>query len=84
MTIDWANDNIQINAPHLQHMLRSLREQMVAVKSITFQHIYRELNYEADKLSKMALALPLGLMEVKEIVNNQTVNHFLLPKKPTM
>ena len=26
LTTDWANGNIQINSPHLQHQLRALRE----------------------------------------------------------
>ena len=57
--------------------MKILREQTAAFESITFHHIYRELNSEADKLSKMALALPPSLMEVKEIVNNQTVNQYV-------
>ena len=77
MTIDWANGQLQINAPHLQHLLRAIRDQMVNFESISFQHIYRELNVEADKLSKVALTLPPGLMEVKEFVNNQLVNQYV-------
>ena len=77
MTIYWENKKIHINSPHLQHLLKTLSEQMAAFESITFHHIYKELNSEVDKLSKMALALPPGLMEVKEIVNSQTMNHFL-------
>ena len=74
MTIDWANGHLQINAPHLQHLLRAIRDQMSNFESISFQHVYRELNVEADKLSKLALMLPPGLMEVKEYVDNQLVN----------
>ena len=77
MTIYWENKKIHINSPHLQHLLKTLREQMVSFESITFHHIYKELNSKADKVSKIALALRLGLMEAKEIVNSQTVNHFL-------
>ena len=77
MTIDWANGKLQINAPHLQHLLKTITEQLVAFETISFKHIYRELNYEADNLSKMTLSLPLGLMEVKEIINNQIVNQYV-------
>ena len=71
MTIDWENRKIHFNAPRLQHLLKIIREQMEVFESIFFQHIYKELNFEVDKLSKMALALSPGLMEVKEIVNNK-------------
>ena len=77
MTIDWANGKIPINAPHLQHLLKTLREHMAIFESINFHHIYRELNSDADNLFKMALALPPGIMEVKEIVKNQTVNQYV-------
>ena len=77
MTIYWANGKIQINTPHLQHLLKAIREQMVAFETISFNYIYRELNSEADKLSKMALALPSGLMEVKEISNERIENQYV-------
>ena len=77
MTIYWENGKIQINAPHIQHLLKMIREKMVAFETISFKHIYRELNSEVDKLSKIALALPPGIMEVKEINNNQIVNQYV-------
>ena len=58
-------------------MLRTLRDQMEAFELVSFQHIYREVNNEADKLSKLALALPPGLMEVTHFVNNQEVNKYV-------
>ena len=36
-----------------------------------------ELNVEVDKLSKEALLLPLGLMEVKEYAENLLVNQYV-------
>ena len=77
LTIDWANGSIQINAPRLHHLLRALRKQMAAFESITFQHIYIEVNTEADKLSKLALSLPPVLMEVTNFVNNQEVKTYV-------
>ena len=50
---------------------------MVNFESISFQHIYRELNVEADKMSKEALLLPPGLMEVKEFADNNLVNRYV-------
>ena len=77
MTIDWANERIEINAPHIQHLLRIVREQILSFESIIFHRIYIELNSEADKLSKLSLALPPGIMEVKELVNDQLVNQYV-------
>ena len=48
MTIDWANVKIQINAPHIQHLLKTIREQKVAFETISFKHIYRELNPKVE------------------------------------
>ena len=71
LTIDWENGNIHLNAPHLQHLLRSLREWMATIESIT------QVNTEADKFSKLALAVPPGLMEVTHFVDNQEVNMYV-------
>ena len=77
LTIDWENGQLQINALHLQHLLRAIRSQMENFESISFQHIYRELNEEADKLSKEALLLPPGLMMIKDYENNLLVNQYV-------
>ena len=77
MVIDWANGKLQIKAPHLQHLLRVIKEQKTAFETISFTHIYWELNTEVDKLSKVALALHPGLMEVREIKDEQNKNHLV-------
>ena len=77
MVIDWENRKMQIKAPHLQHLLRVIKVQKASFETISFTHIYRELNIEADKLSKVALALHPGLMEVREIKDEQIENHLV-------
>ena len=77
MIINWANGQLQINSPHLQPLLKEIRDQISNFVSISFQHVYRELNVEADTLSKLALTLPLGLMEVKDHVDDQLVNQYV-------
>ena len=74
MVIEWATGRIQINAPapHLQHLLKTIKEQIGSFEMIFFKHIYREQNIEADKQSILALALPPGLTEVEEKSNDQT------------
>ena len=68
---------MHIKAPHLQHLLRVIKEQKAAFETISFKHIYSELNTEADKLSKVALALHPGLMEVREIKYEHIKNHLV-------
>ena len=41
-------------------------------RRISFAHIYRELNEEAEFLSKQALAYQPGLMEIEEVVEGIT------------
>ena len=77
MTIDWENGKIKINAPHLQQLLKATGEKISSFETMNFNHIYRELNSEAYKLSKMALSLPPGLMEMKEISNENIENHYV-------
>ena len=77
MTIDWENGQLQINAPHLQHLLRAIRSQLENFNSTSFQHIYRELNEEADMLSKESLLLPTRLMMIKDYENNLLVNQYV-------
>ena len=77
LTIDWANGQLQIHAPHLQHMLRAIRIQKENFESISFQHIYRELNVEVEKLSIEALLLPPGIMEINDYENNLLVNQYV-------
>ena len=77
MTIYWENGKMQINIPHIQHLLRQIRDQIQNFDTISFQHIYKEINVEADKLSKEALLLPPGIMEVKEYAENLLVNQYV-------
>ena len=77
LTIDWANGKLQINAPHLQHLLRAIKSQVERFDSLSFQHIYRELNEYADKLSKAALSLPPGIMLIKDYENNLLINQYI-------
>ena len=36
MTIDWANGQLQINAPHLQHLLKAIRDQISTLNQFPF------------------------------------------------
>ena len=77
LTIDWANGKLQINAPHLHHLLRAIKSQVESFDSLSFQHIYRELNQDADKLPKYALLLSQGIMLIKYYKNNLLINQYI-------
>ena len=69
MVIDWENGRKNIRAPHIQHLLADIQSLKIQFVRIAFAHIYRELNEEADTLSKQALAFQPGMMEIEEITN---------------
>ena len=54
MVVEWAMGRIQINAPQIQHLLRTIKEKIGSFETISFKHIYMELNMKANKLSKLA------------------------------
>ena len=67
MVVDWVNKKIQINAPHLQQLLRAIRRILDIFSGLRITHVYRELNMEADNLSKFAMLLAPGHLETEEV-----------------
>ena len=67
MVVDWVNRKIQINGPHLQQLLNAIRRLLELFTGFRISHVYRELNMEADGLSKLALLLDLGKLKTEEI-----------------
>ena len=55
MVVDWVSRKIQINAPHLQQLLNAISRPLEQFTSFNIAHVYRELNSEADILSKQAI-----------------------------
>ena len=51
---------------------------MTSFESVYFTHIYREINGEADLLSKLALDLQPRVIEVEEFKNGQVLKYFTL------
>ena len=77
MVIDWVNGKKKIKAPHLQYLLKEIQALKPSFELVSFSHIYRELNSEAYTLSKLALAIQLGIIEVEEHANGQDNNLFI-------
>ena len=63
MVVDWVNMKIQINAPHLQQLMKAIERLLEFFIGFRIAHIYRELNMEVDDLSKLALLLDPGNQE---------------------
>ena len=67
IVVDWVNRKIQINAPHLQQLLNTIRRLLEFFTSFRIYNIYRELNMEFDGLSNLALLLDPGKLDTEEI-----------------
>ena len=77
MVIDWVNGKRKIRAPHLQYLLKEIQALKPSFELVSFSHIYRELNSEADTLLKLALAIQPRIIEVEEHTNGQVTNIFI-------
>ena len=75
MVVEWENGRNNIKAPHLQDLLAEVWNLKAQFGRITFAHIYRELNKEADTLLKQALAFQPGMMEIEEASNGLKTVH---------
>ena len=76
VVIDWANEKSTIRAPHLEHLLAEIQTLKLIFRQISFHHVYRELNMEADALSKQELAYQPSLMETKEVLDGISAFHY--------
>jgi hypothetical protein len=53
--IDWLNDRGQLQASTIEGWKIRTKDLIKKFQAISFHHIYREFNKEADQLSKQAL-----------------------------
>jgi hypothetical protein len=58
--IDWLNGQADLQVAALECWKERTQEATRHIKNLSFSHIYREDNSEADTLSKKALSMPLG------------------------
>ena len=58
--VDWFKGIIHLDAILLTFWMDRILQMRDQFLEISIQHIYREVNYEADLLSKQALAGPVG------------------------
>jgi hypothetical protein len=79
----WKEQAGKFNSSSIIDKTSKVRNMLV---SISFQHVFRELNEKADKLSKEALLLQEGLLVTAETAGGGTLpdfDFFFLPRKET-
>jgi ribonuclease HI len=58
--IDWLNGQADFHVVALERWKERTQEATLSIRNLSFSHIYREENSEADTLSKKALHMPSG------------------------
>ena len=76
IVIDWENEQTNIRAPQLEHLLIEIQSLKSSIRRIYFGHVYCELNVEADSLSKQALAYQRALLEIEEVEEGMSAFHY--------
>jgi ribonuclease HI len=66
IVIKWMSEEVELRKILLQPFFRDTKHLQSTFIHITFDHIYRENNKEADRLSKDGLYLHEGIWEIKE------------------
>lgn len=62
VTIKWALQEFRITVIDLNYWCQRARQEISRMSQISFEHIYREHNKQADMLSKEAFAGPVGIL----------------------
>ena len=71
MVIDWAKGKSKLNVTNLEHWCNRTADLVRGFSSFGCQHIYREHNQLADRLSKEALSLIVDNLNVQEFMEGQ-------------
>ena len=69
MVINWVKGKSKMNVLNLEHWCNRIAELVHGFTPFHSQHIYREHNHLADRLSKEALILPAGNLMVQEFMD---------------
>ena len=72
-TTDWARGVTALYFLLLENWMGNVRKLISEFSHITFQHIYRELNDEADRLSKKGIDELDGNISFKELRDEMPV-----------
>lgn len=69
LVINWVNNKVE--NIFLQCLLHDIQEAMLSFEWISFSHVIREINSNADAFSKEALELFIDLFCITEFVDGE-------------
>jgi hypothetical protein len=72
--VDWINGMIDFQVRRLHPIMRQVREFIDNLEWFSCKHILRELNEDANWLSKEALDLDVDTFILQEFFDNQNIN----------
>ena len=73
--ISWINRLTALEIPTLMHWCDEINYMLQLVPQVTFKHIFREHNMQADGLSKQALKLDVGTGYFTETLDGKVIEH---------
>jgi hypothetical protein len=62
---------VSVSDVRMEPLLRDTKLFMQTFKWLTFNHIFRDLDKKVDSLSKEDLTLPVGVLGLYEILDNE-------------
>jgi len=74
LVINWLLGSSMIHASNLAHRGSRVQELITLFEQIQFEHIFREHNMEADKLSKKGIGCPEGILQIEEIKDGNIIS----------
>ena len=74
MVIDWVKGRTKLKVLNLEHWCKRINDMVHDFISFSCQHIYREHNQMADRLSKEALILTAGSFIVQEYMEGEMIH----------
>lgn len=79
LIINWITSKYQMRSPHLQGWVERTQGLWQRLGCPPINHIYRENNSRADKLSKRGLTAGFGNMEVSHFKEGRMIEAFSIP-----
>lgn len=77
--INWAMGKAALSSIYLEHWIDRVKKLIKVFEGISFKHIYRDLNKDVDRLSKLVIGPMTGNLLVKEYVNGVCIRQSHLP-----
>ena len=79
LVINWITNKYQMKSSHLQGWLERTQSLWQRLGCPPINHIYRESNTRADKLSKRGLRAEFGIMEVSHLKEGRLIEAISFP-----